>query len=185
METKEPQQKKEEARQEAIQTFLKFKLSMLDGKPKYVGFVYVTAQGRYMGCRENDETHAKKICVVSRKLASTILPEVLYRCLIIPMRGKDGFVVISAIPNQFKATIETSYIPKAVYQIRIRFGQKTILFDPKDGKKDCVRTMQGVVKELSSRVDIDQLETVIRNFEEQAAVLLRYFRKDGYYVKIA
>lgn len=181
METKEPQLNKTYP-EGTVFTMLKFELSEKDNKT-YIGFVSQdTKTGEYYGRRANDK-YPKKICIVDAALNFMIIPGVLYRCTLVPMKEKKGFIVIEATPYQFKATIKTSYIPRCLYQIEVKFGQKTLIFDPKDGRKESVRTVSGFVKELSKRLDIENISDVIRDFEYSASELMSQFANDGYYVK--
>lgn len=181
MDNKEPQMNKTYP-EGTVYTMLKFELSEKDNKT-YIGFVSQdTKTGEYYGRRSNDK-YPKKICIVDAKLNFMIIPGVLYRCTLVPMKEKKGFIVIEATPYQFRATIKTLYIPKCLYQIEVKFGQKTLIFDPKDGRKESVSTVAGFVKEISKRLDIENINDVVRDFEYSAGQLLSQLEKDGYYVK--
>lgn len=99
------------------------------------------------------------------------------------MHNNKGYVVILAIPIQFNAKIEKIVVRNAVYQITISFGNKTIYFNPKDGKSPSSKSLKGVLKLLESRHDIKNLSEVENNFKQQAVSLLKTMRNDGYFVK--
>lgn len=64
----------------------------------------------------------------------------------------------------------------------VTFGNKTVYFDPKDGRSPSSKTIDGVVELLSQRRDIDSREEVINDFRRQAKALLRRMDADGYIV---
>ena len=160
-----------------IYTKLKFAKSEQTGA--YIGFVSQNPKtGRIMGVRPDSE-FPKKICIIDQKLSNLIVPNILYDVTLIPMKEKNGYIAIEATPVAFKATIETSYVPKAIYKVEVKFGNKTILFDPVDGKKDSVRTITGVREILEKRMDIENLQDVISDFSEAADLLMKHYNSDG------
>jgi hypothetical protein len=132
------------------------------------------------GVRENS-IFGKKICVLSEELKGTIVPNILYNVELKPMHRRNGYVVVSATPALFKAQIETVVVSKSIYQVNITFGNKTIYFDPKDGKSLSSKTIEGALAILGSRNDVEDKETVIENFKKQAEALIQRMQKDGYY----
>lgn len=162
-------------------TLLKFKKS--DRTDYIVGFVsHNTADLRTNGVREEDD-YLKKVCVVDSRIAGDIILGALYQAAMVPMRKKNGYVVIDAKLYQFTATIETNYIKNAVYVVNVRFGNMLITFDPKDGVKESMRSVKACKELLQKRIDIRNVEQVIKDFEEAANDLLDKFNEDGYYVK--
>lgn len=160
-----------------IYTKIKFIKSGQTGA--YIGFVSQNPKTkRIVGVRQDSE-YPKKICIIDKKLSSLIVPNILYDVTLIPMKEKDGYIAIEANPVAFRATIETSYVPKAIYKIEVKFGNKTILFDPVDGKKDSVRTVAGVREVLEKRMDIENLQGVLDDFLEAADLLMKYYNSDG------
>ena len=91
--------------------------------------------------------------------------------------------MIEVNPVQFKATIETTYVPKAVYVVEVKFGNKVIRFDPMDGRKDTIRTIEGCKSVLEKRVDIKDVTQVVEDFVDAATDIIRKFRNDGFYAK--
>ena len=137
-------------------TMLKFELSEKDHS-SYIGYVSQnTKTGKVNGVRV-DSHYPKRVCIVDAKINYLIIPGVLYRVTLIPMKSKQGYIVIEAEPYQFKATIKTNYIPKTLYQVEVCFGQRKIVFDPLDGRKSCRNSIKGVAEQLSKRFDIMDL----------------------------
>ena len=160
-----------------VQTKLKFVKSEKTGA--IVSFVSQNPKtGRICGVRQ-DSQYPKKICILDKKLVSEVLLNVLYDVTMIPMTEKNGYVVIQMTPVEFKATISTTYVKKAIYRVEVKFGNKTIVFDPLDGKKDTIRTLKGCLSVLEKRVDIKDITQVVADFQESANKLLNYMRADG------
>lgn len=148
-----------------------------------IGFVSRHSKTKKLkGVRENS-IYGKKICVLSEELKGTIIPNQLYNVELKAMHRGNGYVVVSAVPALFKATIDTVLVSNALYQVKISFGNKTIYFDPKDGNSPSSRTVDGVIKALTVRNDIEDLEEVIREFKAQAKELTHRMKTDGYYFK--
>lgn len=174
---KEQETVKEQKKVEKISTKLKFVKS--DKTDAYIGFVSQNPKtGRYCGVRQ-DSPYPKKVCVLDKKLTCEILTNVLYDVELIPMHERNGYVVISATPCEFKATIETSYIPKIQYRIDVKFGNKCITFDPMDGTKDSVKKLSACRAVLEKRVDIKDLVQVVDDFDAAANSLLNRMFADG------
>jgi len=164
-----------------IKTKLKFVKS--DRTGSWVGFVSInTKNGCVKGVREDAKEH-KKVCVVTHELASIIEPNVLYDVEMIPMKNKNaGYIVVKAEPHAFEARITSNIVKNAVYVVEVKFGNKTIIFDPLDGRKDSVRTIDGVIEVLQYRKDIKDLLQVIDDFQKTANIVMTAFENDGHYV---
>lgn len=121
----------------------------------------------------------KKVCVLSEDLKGKVEPGILYDVELKEMHNKKGFVVVSATPRLFKATLETTIKPKIVYKITISFGHKVIYFDPKHGKTAFSRTLEGVLEVLNGRQDIENKEQVVEDFKKEAEMLLAQMQADG------
>ena len=161
-----------------LSTKLKFVKSNLTGA--VVSFVSQNPKtGQFRGVRK-DEPYPKKICLLDKKLVPDVLLNVLYEATLIPMAEKDGYVVIDIQPVEFKAVITTTYVPKAFYYIEVKFGHKTIKFDPKDGKKDSVKNLESCVRLLETRVDIKDIFQVVKDFRHEANKLIRQYEQDGF-----
>lgn len=160
-------------------TKLKFEKSKETGA--YVGFVSQDpTTKRIIGVRQNDPK-PKRICIVDKAISSEIVPNILYSATLIPMSAKNGFIAIEVSPFSFKASVESNYVPKAVYQVEVRFGNKVIIFDPLDGKKPSVNTIAGCREVLEKRMDIKDISTVVEDFLEHANGVMEKFKQDGFY----
>ncbi len=160
---------------------IKFAKSEQSGE--LIGFVSRHSKTKKLkGVREGS-VYGKQICVLSSDLKGVVLPNVLYEVELKSMHNSKGYVVVSAIPVKFKAKIEKTIVRNAVYQVTISFGNKTIYFDPKDGKSPSSRTLDGVIELLNSRTDIENLPQVIEEFSKEAAAIINTMKKDGYYIK--
>lgn len=62
------------------------------------------------------------------------------------------------------------------------FGNKTVYFDPKDGKSASSKTIEGVLKLLGNRKDIEDRDLVMADFKKQALRLLKRVEDDGFIV---
>jgi hypothetical protein len=76
-----------------------------------------------MGIRQDSE-FPKKICIIDQKLSNLIVPNILYDVTLIPMKEKNGYIAIEATPVAFRVTIETSYVPKAIYKVEVKHLQR-------------------------------------------------------------
>lgn len=163
--------------------YTKLKFVKSDKTGAYVSFVSQnTKTGRICGVRQDSE-YPKKICVLDKEVARDVLLNVLYDATLIPMSEKNGYVVIEISPVQFQATIETTYVPKAVYAVEVKFGNKVIRFDPMRGVKDTCKTIAGCKSILEKRVDIMNVTQVVDDFVEAATNLLKRYESDGFYAK--
>ena len=165
-----------------IKTKLKFVKS--DRTGSWVGFVSInTKNGCVKGVRE-DAKEPKKVCVVTHELADIIEPNVLYDVELVQMKKANaGYIVVKAEPHAFEARISSTVVKNAVYTVEVKFGNKTIIFDPLDGRKESVRTIDGVIGVLQYRKDIKDLLQVIDDFKNAAYNVMAAFEKDGHYVQ--
>ena len=161
-----------------VQTKLKFIKSEQTGA--YIAFVSQNPKtGRICGVRKDSE-HPKKICVLDKKLTRDVLVNTLYDATLIPMTEKNGYVVVEMTPVQFKATIEVTYVPKSLYVVEVKFGNKTIRFDPLDGRKDTIRSLQKCRGVLEKRTDIQDIIQVVDDFMVAASNIKNRFIQDGF-----
>lgn len=162
---------------EKIKTKLKFSKS--DRTGSWVGFVSVNTKNGYIKGVREDAEEPKKVCIASHELAPLIEANVLYDCQLIPMKDKKaGYIVVAAEPHAFEAKINTTVIKNAVYMVEVKFGNKTIKFDPMDGRKDSVRSISGVLNVLKYRKDIKNLLQVLEDFENAANIVLTQYKND-------
>lgn len=161
-----------------IRTKLKFIKSEQTGA--YIAFVSQNPKtGRICGVKQDSE-YPKKICVLDKKLACDVLANTLYDATLIPMAEKNGYIVVEITPVQFKATIEIVYVPKAIYVVEVKFGNKTIRFDPLGGRKDTIRSMKKCRSVLEKRTDIQDIIQVVDDFTAAANDIKNRFIKDGF-----
>ena len=145
-----------------------------------IGLVSRHSKTRQLKGVREDSRFGKQICVLSEDLKGAIEPNVLYSVELKPMHKANGYVVVAATPVQFQARVESVIVPKALYKVTVTFGNKTVYFDPKDGKSATSRTIDGVLSILRERKDIRNLEGVIDDFIRQARALVRRFGMDGF-----
>lgn len=167
---------------ETTTAMLKFELSKRDNHT-LISFVSQDNVSGFLYGRRADDRWPKKICIVDDAIRETVQPGFLYMCTLTPMKLKDGYIVIEAKPHRFPAVVSMTCIPHHVYQVQVKFGQKLVWFDPKDGRKDSTRTIEGVVELLRSRIDIENQDKVIKNFRKHAELLVENFIKDGFIYK--
>ncbi len=158
-------------------TQLKFAKSKQTGE--LIGFVSrQPLSNKLKGVRE-DSPFSKKICLLAKELQGCIKPNKLYSVELKPMRGDSGYVIVAATPMLFEAHIDTTVVPHQSYRVTVAFGNKTIYFDPKDGKNISTNTISGVVKVLRMRDDLAFKNKVIDTFIEHAEQLLRKMNIDA------
>ena len=76
--------------------------------------------------------------------------------------------------RKYKTRLEIFYVPRAVYVVRLKIGKKTIIFDPKDGRKPSVRDLTKTLKFISERKDyIFDYSNVLKNFADCGLSMLR------------
>ena len=160
-----------------IKTKLKFVKSERSGA--WVGFASQNPKnGRIFGVREDDE-RLKKVCVASYECSSVIEAGVLYDVEMVPMKNANaGYVVLSAVPHAFEAKIEATIVKNAIYKVEVKFGNKTILYDPKEGKHDTVKNLEECAKVLKARKDIKDLMQVLDDFNHAAQIVLANYEND-------
>ena len=166
-------------RMDRIKTKLKFVKS--DRTGSWVGFVSINPKnGRVFGVREDDK-NPKKVCVASREVACFIEPGVLYDVQLIPMKNKSaGYIVVEAEPHAFEAKITPTVIKNVIYKVEVKFGNKTLLFDPKEGKLDSVRDLDKCAEMLKKRMDVKNLLQVVDDFLKVGQTVLSSYQNDQY-----
>jgi hypothetical protein len=163
-----------------IKTKLKFVRS--DRTGSWVGFVSINTKNGYIKGVREDAEGPKKVCVVTHEIEDIIEPGVLYDVELVPMKNRNaGYVVTKAEPHMFEAHITSTVIRNAVYLVEVKFGNKTIIFDPLDGRSDSVRTIEGVINALQYRKDIKNLLQVLEDFRHIAGNVMKAFNNDGHY----
>ncbi len=178
--------KNEEACVEKIHTKLKFIKSDKNGA--LISFVSQNPVNNVVCGVRQDSQYPKKIVIIDKNLASNILINVLYDCVLIPMSmtknektGEGhvpGYIAIEANPVQFKATVVTKYIRGAKYQVEVSFGNKTIRFDPFKGHKESVKSLPACLSVLEKRCDVKDLMEVVASFTSAATELYEQLKQD-------
>lgn len=174
---------------EKVHTKLKFIKSDKNGA--FISFVSQNpVNGIVCGVRQ-DSPYPKKIVIIDRKLANSLLLNVLYDCVLIPMTpivknaGTEneetfipGYIAIEATPVQFKATVTTKYVRGSKYQVEVCFGNKIIRFDPFRGQKETVKSLPACLAVLEKRCDVRDIMYVVESFNSAANELVELMKQD-------
>lgn len=159
-----------------VRTKLKFIKSASTGFT--VGFVSRNPKtGMWRGVRQ-DSAFPKKVCVLDKKLIPYTLLNRLYDVDMVPMRNGDGYVVIKAEPVVFAVKVNSTHVPKLIYRVEAKFGEKTIIFDPMEGQRASVRNMWGAVDALSKRTDVKDLPQAVEEFTIAAKDMLNLYETE-------
>lgn len=143
-----------------------------------VGFVSRNPNTQKLkGVREGSY-YGKRICILARELKGKIIPNKLYDVELKEMHKQTGYVIVSAKPTQFVALVDMYVIRGERYQVTANFGNKTVYFDPKDGGGYSSRTLEGAVRVLNARDDIQDKEYVVELFIKQSVQLLALLDED-------
>lgn len=162
------------------QTQMKFAVSEQTGE--VIGFVSRQSRtNKLLGVRE-DSRFGKRICRLAKELQGKVQVNKLYDVILKPMHSGMGYVVVHAQPARFEALVDTFIIPRGIYHVTISFGNKTIYFDPKDGKSVTSRTLAGITKFLREVDEIENLDLVLEDVAHKAKLLVERMRRDGYHV---
>lgn len=174
---------------EKIHTKLKFIKSNKNGA--FISFVSQNpVNGIVCGVRQ-DSPYPKKIVIIDRELSNSLLLNVLYDCVLIPMTpiikhaGTEqeekfipGYIAIEATPVQFKATVTTKYVRGSKYQVEVCFGNKIIRFDPFRGQKESVKSLPACLVVLEKRCDVKDVMYVVESFSAAANELVAQMKQD-------
>lgn len=147
-----------------------------------IGFVSRNSKTKQLRGVPENSVYGKKVCVLAEEIKGVVEPNILYDVELKEMHSGTGYVVTSARRTLFEARIERVVIPKAIYQIKIIFGNKTIYYDPKDGKTKSSKTIEGVLKVIDKRDDLFKKERVMERFVQEALILHDIMNADGYLV---
>lgn len=155
-----------------INTLIKF--SYDSNTKTHLAFVTKTGAGKpWKGCRENTKTK-KKIVIPSKEIASTVQDNVLYNAELIPMNNDQGFIAVKLDIQKFPATIETTISPTR-FKCELNFGNKTIVYDPQKGRQENRKLLPKVMELVSQRVDIQNKDKVVEDFELACQTVLYYY----------
>lgn len=176
MSEKNPTSIQGESKTTRVYTKLKFIKS--DKTGAIISFVSQNPKtGRICGVRQDSE-YPKKICILDKLLANEIFLNVLYDCTLIPMAECNGYVVIAAEPVQFKATVTKTYVKNNIYLVEVQFGNKTIRFDPYNGRKESIKSLSACRAILEKRVDVKNIMQVVEDFDNAAHEILLLMEND-------
>lgn len=156
---------------QVIKTNIKFKENE---KGIFQGYV-IKVNGSWRGCRENAETKKKIVLLEPKQITIPIHENALYQCTLIPMKSDTGFIVINAKPVQFEAKIET-IVRKDVYKVIIKFGYKTITYDPTSKLKNR-NDKQAIAEKLRSREDLKYANATAEEFLDCACLLQSIYKR--------
>lgn len=173
-----------EAKQpEVVKFHTKIKFKHSDKANCFIAFVHRAKSGELRGVRQEDACD-KRICILDKGLYNKVLPNVLYQATLIPMKGKMGYIVVDAKIVEFPAKVEVTYVPKAIYRVEVKFGNKNIVFDPFDGIKTTRSTVIGCRDILERRCDIANREEVLAEFDAAVAEIIKRYKADGFHGNI-
>jgi hypothetical protein len=86
---------------------------------------------------------------------------------------KHGFIAVNVDIIKFKARVET-YISDREFRVEVKFGNKTIIYDP--AKKKKYSSISHIADMLSHRVDIMYPGETVSDFLEAANIVLAYYK---------
>lgn len=151
-----------------IKTNIKFYKGLNNVSEQLYGFV-VKVGNSWRGCRE--EAPKKKLVLVEHHLNSTIVPNALYKCTLVPMRNGHGFVVQSAKLVQFPALIKTKY-EKGSFEVTVSFGIKSYHYNP-TSTNPAYNNIKWIADKLRSRIDLKDSWSVAESFIDHALAAKR------------
>lgn len=151
-----------------IKTNIKFNKGLGDDKDKIYGFV-TKSKGGWKGCRETEKK--KKIVFVDFSIEKSIIPNVLYSCLLIPMCDGNGFIALSASIIKFKGVVAASY-RNSHFSVKVSFGNRVIVYDP-SSKESCKRNIKTIADKLRNHVDLKNAYEVTEEFINTACLAKR------------
>lgn len=152
-----------------IKTLIKFNRGLNNSADRIYGLV-TKQNGSWRGCRKEDDCK-KKIVFVDRSIADTIIPNVLYKCSLKPMKTEQGFIAMSATPIKFKAIIETK-TRKNYSQVEVRFGNKSYVYSPSDKNG---KSIKEIADELRAREDLLNPCQVAEDFLDSVCIVKRVY----------
>lgn len=147
-----------------ITTNLKFSKHSKSGK--LVSFISKVGSS-WRGVRESSQL-PKLIVLLDSDLARFIEEDVLYKCRLVPMTNKTGYVAVSAFPIRYYADVETEMLPRT-FKINIHFGNRTVVYDPNSSDEkyndpdriatflratNQIRNVEEVISELNRSINI-------------------------------
>lgn len=154
-----------------IKTNIKFSDGLEGVKGRLYGFV-TKQQGSWRGCRASEEK--KKIVFVDPLIAGSIIPNMLYRCTLIPMQSNQGFITIHAQLVTFDACVVTEYDENAeVFIVTVKFGNQKVTYNP--SRTDAANDIQVIADKLRKRLDLKNAIVVANDFTDSACLVKRLY----------
>ena len=147
-----------------INTNIKFMPHSKSGQ--LVGFISKIGDS-WRGVRE-DANCPKIIVLIDAELTKKIEKNTLYKCRLIPMNGKLGYVAVNASPLLYKARVEVEMTGRS-YKVFVRFGNQSIVYDPNSRnpkfnsfdnivntleEAQCIKNLGEVIEELRNSINI-------------------------------
>lgn len=127
---------------------------------------------RWRGVRETDES-PKIIVLVDTELTKRIEQNVLYKCRLVPMIGRLGYVAVTASPLQYKARVEVEMTGRT-YKVYVKFGNKSITFDP-NSRDPRFNNYNNVVSSLESFKCIKNLGETIEELRNSINITSAHY----------
>lgn len=158
---------------ELIRTKIKFKRSTKDNVT-LVGYVTKNDKGVYMGCRE-DAPVKKKVVIPDSILANSIVENALYDCGLKSMKNGNGFIAVEIELCLFPAVVDT-IVTSNRFKVTVKFGNKSIIYDPQYGQDDSRKTVEGALKALKERNDIRDKDQVIDAYLRSANMVCALYK---------
>ncbi|MCM1296168.1 MAG: hypothetical protein NC311_11560 [Muribaculaceae bacterium] len=153
-----------------IKTIIKFYKGLDNMEDRLYGFV-TKDNGSWKGCRETESK--KKIVFVDAAFQDEIIPNALYKCTLVPMTTKEGFIAKTATLIRFPATMVTKCNGRT-FSIEIKFGNKTLVYDP-DSTDPRKRDIQGIAANIRGRNDMENPAEVAEEFISSACMVKRLY----------
>ena len=122
-----------------------------------VGFIS-KADGRWRGVRE-DSNCPKIIVLIDTDLKKRVQGNALYKCKLVPMTGKLGYVAVSASPVLFSANVEVEMLARS-FRVNVVFGNEKIVYDSE------LDNFSSALGELEKKNIIKNLGEVIEEFKK-------------------
>lgn len=166
----------------------KIKFTRSEVNNSLIGFVSQNTINHVLCGVRADSPYPKKIVIVHTKIAHDIIPNALYNCRLEPMAPQinpktgeayiPGYIAVEADLVQFKAKVELGYIKGVQYMVEVKFGNKTVRFDPFRGKKESVKSFEACKAVLEKRCDVVDIVGVVTEFEKSCNLIMKFLKRD-------
>lgn len=150
-----------------IRTLIKFQEGVDGATSRVCGFV-TKSGGSWKGCRKDDDCK-KKIVFPHSNIERNIVPDILYRCSLVPMLTGNGFIARSATVVKFPAIIQT-VSKRGELSVSVSFGNKLFVYCPDDDGPEDLR-IQSLARTLRNRIDLEDAIGVAQEFVDAACMI--------------